>query len=118
MASFFIDTLSKCYSLSSASYEVRRAEEFGEERFELLRDQHIQSELLCDECRVLLDELERERWERLEAQARVNQLMRKHLERERLASLGHQRNIQRLERDLQKLQQALKAPKKGYGQSS
>ncbi len=49
MAFFFIDMLSKGYSLSSASYEVRRAE------------------LLREECRVLLDELERERWERLEA---------------------------------------------------
>jgi len=85
MASFFTDTLSKSYSWSSASYEVRRAEELGEERFELLRE----------ECRVLLGELECERWERLEAQERVKQLMREHLEleRERLGCLGDQQNL-------------------------
>jgi hypothetical protein len=67
-ASFFIDTPGKGSSLSSASNEVCKAEEFGEERFELLRDEHAWPELLREECRVLLDELERERWERLEAQ--------------------------------------------------
>jgi hypothetical protein len=55
---------------------TRRAEELGEGRFELLRE----------ERRMLLDELERERRERLEAQERVKQLMREHphleLERE------------------------------------
>lgn len=63
---------------------------------------------------MLLDELERERWKRLEAQVRVKQLMREHLElkRERLAS-GISGTSNPLERDLQKLQQALKAPKKG-----
>jgi hypothetical protein len=72
----------------------------------------------------------------LEAQERVKQLTREHpqleleregrthshserqrlgeeLEREHLARSGDQRNVQRLERDLQELQQALKAPKKG-----
>jgi hypothetical protein len=113
---------------------TRRAEELGEGRFELLRDQHARLELLREEHRVLLDELERERRERLEAQERVEQLMREHphleregrahnhrerqrlgeeLECERLARLGDQRNVQRLERDLQELQQALNAPKKG-----
>jgi chromosome segregation ATPase len=135
---------------------ARRAEELGEGRFELLRDQHDRLELLREERRMLLDELERERRERLEAQERVKQLMREHphlelerelqrlteeleleqegrahnhrerqrlgeeLERERLARSGDQQNVQRLERDLQELQQlldelqqALKAPKKG-----
>jgi hypothetical protein len=63
MASSFTDTLSKSYSLSSASYAARRAEEFGGERSELLRE----------ECSVLLDELERERWERLEIQKKVSE---------------------------------------------
>jgi hypothetical protein len=96
-ASFFTDTLSKGYSLSSASYAARRAEEFGEGRFALLRDQHARPELLREECSVLLDDLERKRWERLEEQERVKQLMREHLEleRERLARLGDQRNVQR-----------------------
>jgi hypothetical protein len=117
---------------------TRRAEELGEWRFELLRE----------ERRMLLDELELERRERLETHERVKQLMREHphlelerelqrlteelelereggthnhrerqrlgeeLERERLARSGDQRNVKRLERDLHELQQALKAPKK------
>ncbi len=44
---------------------MRRAEELGEGRFELLRDQHERLELLHEERRMLLDELERERRERL-----------------------------------------------------
>jgi hypothetical protein len=81
-----------------------------------VRDQHARLELLREEHRVLLDELERERRERLEAQERVEQLMREHphleregrahnhrerqrlseeLECERLARLGDQRNVQR-----------------------
>jgi hypothetical protein len=55
---------------------TRRAEALGEWRFELLRDQHDRLELLREERRVLLDELER--GERLEAQERVKQLMREH----------------------------------------
>ena len=64
---------------------ARRSEELGEGRFELLRDQHERLELLREERRMLLDELERERRERLEAQGRVKQLMRErpHLELER-----------------------------------
>ncbi len=44
-----------------ASYAARRAEEFGEKRIELLRDQYDRPEPLREECSVLLDELERER---------------------------------------------------------
>ena len=64
---------------------ARRSEELGEGRFELLRDQHERLELLREERRMLLHELERERRERLEAQGRVKQLMRErpHLELER-----------------------------------
>ena len=72
-----------------------QAEEFREGRFALLRDKYDRPEVLREECRVLLDELERERWKRLEAQERVKQLMREHLERERLACLRDQRNVQR-----------------------
>ena len=42
---------------------TRRAEVLGEGRFELLRDQHERLELLREERRMLLDELERERRE-------------------------------------------------------
>jgi hypothetical protein len=48
-------------------------------RFELLRDQHERPPLLREERRMLLDMLERERRERLEAQKKVNQLMREYL---------------------------------------
>ena len=124
------------------------AEELGEGRIELLRDQHERLELLREERKMLLDELERERRERLEAQGRVKQLMREHphlelerelqrlmeeleleregrlhnhrereqlteeLECERLARSGDQRNVQRLERDLRQLQEALEVPRK------
>jgi hypothetical protein len=103
---------------------ARRAEELGEGRFELLRDQHERLELPREERRMLLDELNDERRERLEAQRRVKQLMREHphlelerevqrlteeleLECERPARSGDQRNILRLERDLQQLQKLL-----------
>src|SRR5919107_4937606 len=42
----------------------RRSEELGEGRYELLRDQHDRLELLREERRVLLEELERESQER------------------------------------------------------
>jgi hypothetical protein len=43
----------------------RRAERIGEDRLELLRDQHERLELLRDERRMLTEELELERQERL-----------------------------------------------------
>jgi len=52
-------------------YAACRTEESGEERFELLRVHHARPDLLCEECRVLLDE--RERWQRLETQKNVNE---------------------------------------------
>ena len=52
-------------------YAACRTEEFGEEPFELLRDHHARPDLLCEECRVLLDE--RERWQRLETQKKVSE---------------------------------------------
>ncbi len=79
---------------------TRRAEELGEGRFELLRDQHERLELLREERRMLLDELERERRERLEAQERVKQLMREHPHLE-------------LERELQRLTEELELEREG-----
>ena len=78
----------------------RRAEEVGEERYELLRDQHERLELLREERKTLLDELERERRERLEAQKRVKQLMREHPHLE-------------LERELQRLTEELELERQG-----
>lgn len=69
-------------------------------RFELLRDQHERLELLREERRMLLDELERERRERLEAQERVKQLMREHPHLE-------------LEREVQRLTEELELERKG-----
>jgi hypothetical protein len=79
---------------------ARRTEELGEERFELLRDQHDRLELLREERRMLLDELERERREQLEAQKRVKQLMREHPHLE-------------LERELQRLTEELELEREG-----
>jgi hypothetical protein len=79
---------------------TRRAEELGEGRYELLRDQHERLELLREERRMLLDELQRERRERLEAQERVKQLMREHPHLE-------------LERELQRLTEELELEREG-----
>jgi hypothetical protein len=73
---------------------ARRAEVLGEGRFELLRDQHERPPLLHEERRMLLDVLERERRERLEAQKRVKQLMREH------PHLELERELQRLTEEL------------------
>ena len=78
----------------------RRAEELGEGRFELLRDQHERLELLREERRMLLDEFERDRRERLEAEKRVKQLMREHPHLE-------------LERELQRLTEELELEREG-----
>ena len=72
-----------------------RAEKLGEDRFELLRDQQERLELLREERRVLSEELEHERRERLEAQKRVKQLMREH------PHLELEREIQRLTEELE-----------------
>ena len=72
---------------------ARRAEELGEGRFELLRDQHDRLELLREERKMLLDE--REHRERLEAQERVQQLMREH------PHLEFERELQRLTEELE-----------------
>jgi hypothetical protein len=79
---------------------AHRAEELGEGRFDLLRDQHERLELLREERRMLLDELDRERRERLEAQGRVKQLMRVHPHLE-------------LERELQRLTEELELEREG-----
>ncbi len=79
---------------------AHRAEELGKERFELLRDQQKRLELLRDERKVLLDELERERRERLQAQKRVKQLMREHPHLE-------------LERELQRVTEELELEREG-----
>jgi hypothetical protein len=79
---------------------ARRAEELGEGRYELLRDQHERLELLREERKTVLDELERERRERLEAQKRIKQLMREHPHLE-------------LERELQRLTEELELEREG-----
>src|SRR5215213_9806945 len=42
----------------------RRSSDLGEDRYELLRDQHDRLEMLREERRLLREELERESWER------------------------------------------------------
>ncbi len=96
---------------------ARRAEEVGESRYELLREQAERLELMREERKTLTEELEHERTERLQAQRRVEQLSREHphleLERElqrvteelQLEQEGRQHNYrerQRLAEELQK----------------
>ena len=73
---------------------ARRAERLGEDRLDLMYDQHERLELLREERKTLLEELERERQERLEAQGRVKQLMREH------PHLELEREVQRLTEEL------------------
>jgi hypothetical protein len=80
---------------SGALRSALRAEKLGEVRIELLRDQQERLELLREERRVLTEELEFERRERLEAQRRVKQLMREH------PHLELEREIQRLTEELE-----------------
>jgi hypothetical protein len=80
---------------SGALRSALRAEKLGEDRFELLRDQHERLELLREERRVLTEGLEFERGERLEAQRRVKQLMREH------PHLELERGVQRLTEELE-----------------
>jgi hypothetical protein len=82
---------------------ARRAEELGEGRFELLRDQHERLELLREERRMLPEELERR--ERLEAQSRVKQLMREHPHLE-------------LEQELQRVTEELELEREGRRQNT
>jgi predicted nuclease with TOPRIM domain len=74
---------------------ARRSEQLGEDRLDLLRDSHERLELLREERKTLLVELERERRERQEAQGRVKQLMREH------PHLELEREIQRLTEELE-----------------
>ena len=79
---------------------ARRAEQLGEGRYELLRDQAERLELLREERKTLIEELELERGERLEAQRRVEQLTREHPHLE-------------LERDLQRVTEELELEREG-----
>ena len=79
---------------------ARRAEESGESRHELLRDQAERLELVREERKTLTEELELERRERLQAQRRVDQLTREHPHLE-------------LERELQRLTEELELEREG-----
>ena len=79
---------------------ARRGEQLGEDRLELLRDQHERLELLREERRTLTEELELERRERLEAQRRVERLTREHPHLE-------------LERELQRVTEELELEREG-----
>jgi hypothetical protein len=74
---------------------ARRAEEVGENRYELLREHAERLELLREERKTLIEELELERRERLQAQRRVEQLTREH------PHLELERELQRVTEELQ-----------------
>ena len=72
---------------------ARRAEDLGEDRYELLREHNERLEFLREERQGMVEELERERRERLEAQGRVKELRREH------PHLELEREIQRLKEE-------------------
>ena len=80
---------------AGALRSARRGEQLGEDRFELLRDQGERLKLLREERKTLLEELELERQERLEAQRRVERLTREH------PHLELERELQRVTEELQ-----------------
>jgi colicin import membrane protein len=96
----------------------RRSQELGEDRYELLRDQHDRLELLREERRTLIEELERESQERRQLMEAlkgagpqlgegVEQALQKNVETARRAEQQEQQRRLRLERELRRLEQEL-----------
>ena len=79
---------------------ARRGERLGEDRYELMREQAERLTVLREERKTLTEELELERRERVQAQRRVEQLMREHPHLE-------------LERELQRVTEELELEREG-----
>src|ERR671920_2296815 len=74
----------------------RRSEGLGEDRYELLRDQHDRLEMLREERRMLIEELERESQERRQLTEYLEETdprMVEHLERRRQARIASERQL-------------------------
>ncbi len=80
----------------------RRSENLGEDRYELLRDQHDRLELLREERRMLTEELERESRERRQLTEYLEETdprLVEHLERRRQALTGIEHEAERSEEE-------------------
>ena len=82
---------------------ARRSEELGESRYELLRDQNDRLEMLREEWRMLVEELEREKTQVSRVQQEAERLRQERqrlaedLEREREERVEEQRQAERQE---------------------
>ena len=87
---------------------ARRSEELGESRYELLRDQRDRLEMLREERRMLVEELERESWERRQLTEYLQETdprLIENLERRRQARIEIEREAERLEEERRRLEQ-------------
>src|SRR5919199_814373 len=86
----------------------RKSESLGEDRYELLRDQHDRLEMLREERRMLTEELERgfrERRQLTEYLEERDPRLAENLERRRQALVESEREVERLEAERQRLEQ-------------
>src|SRR5215208_1271637 len=86
----------------------RRSEHLGEDRYELLRDQHDRLEMLREERRMLTEQLERESQERQRLTDYLEEAdprLMENLERRRQARTESGREVQRLEEERRSLEQ-------------
>jgi chromosome segregation ATPase len=95
------------YSLRSS----RRSEGLGEERYELLRDQHERLEVMSEERRTLISELERESQERqrlMEVLEQARPHLVEDLEREQQEKRAAQSTIRQQDQERLRLEQELR----------
>src|ERR687889_2207797 len=86
----------------------RRSEKLGEDRYELLRDQHDRLEMLREERRMLTEQLElesRERRQLTEYLEETDPRLMENLERRRQAHIESGRDVERLEEEWRRLEQ-------------
>src|SRR5215211_7230917 len=86
----------------------RRSEDLGEDRYELLRDQHDRLEMLREERRMLTEQLERESRERRQLAEYLEETdprLRENLGRRRQAHIASERDVERLEEERLRLEQ-------------
>src|SRR5215211_8769075 len=86
----------------------RRSENLGEDRYELLRDQHDRLEMLREERRMLTEQLERESQERQQLTEYLEETdprLRENLKRRLQARLESEREVVRSEEERRRLEQ-------------
>src|SRR5918996_728516 len=85
----------------------RRSENLGEDRYELLRDQRDRLEMLREERRMLIEELERESRERRQLTEYLEETdprLMENFERRRQARVWSERQVEVLEEKWQRLE--------------